>query len=79
MAAARAKLKEQWDQAGGTVLKDVPLRVKIEAYTHHCVHFKRPKSHYKRGELHPKAPLLCAKKPDADNIITMQNLTASSF
>ena len=42
-------------------LRDVPLLVHIE------LHFKRPKCHFKKGQLREDAPKFVLKTPDVDN------------
>ena len=42
-------------------LRDVPLLVHIE------LHFKRPKCHFKKGQLRDDAPKFVLKTPDVDN------------
>jgi Holliday junction resolvase RusA-like endonuclease len=44
-------------------LRDVPLIALIEFY------FKRPQSHYKKGQLRTNAPKYVVKTPDVDNCI----------
>lgn len=36
---------------------------------HVCLHFPRPKSHYKNGKLRANAPKYHTSKPDCDNLI----------
>ena len=49
------------DQMVLPALRDVPLVVHIELY------FKRPKCHYKKGQLRENAPKFVMKTPDVDN------------
>ena len=49
------------DQMFVPALRDVPLLVHIDLY------FKRPKCHYKKGQLRENAPKFVMKTPDVDN------------
>ena len=50
------------DQMNSPVpVRDVPLLVLID------LHFKRPKCHFKKGELREDAPKFVLKTPDVDN------------
>ncbi len=49
------------DQMSVPSLRDVPLVAYIELY------FKRPKCHYKKGQLKKDAPKFVMKTPDVDN------------
>ena len=49
------------DQMALPALRDVPLLAYIELY------FKRPQSHYKKGQLREDAPKYVMKTPDVDN------------
>ena len=49
------------DQMCVPPLRDVPLLAYIELY------FKRPQSHYKKGQLREDAPKYVMKTPDVDN------------
>ena len=49
------------NQMQSPALRDVPLVAYIEFY------FKRPQSHYKKGQLKSDAPLFVLKTPDVDN------------
>ena len=60
MKSAREVLAEQTKTPP---LRDVPLVVFIELY------FRRPKSHYKKGELRQDAPKYVMKTPDVDNCV----------
>ena len=51
------------DQSKTPPLRDVPLMVSIELY------FRRPKSHFKKGQLRTDAPKYVMKTPDVDNCI----------
>ena len=50
------------DQMQSPALRDVPLIAFIEFY------FKRPQSHYKKGQLKSDAPRFVMKTPDVDNL-----------
>ena len=60
MKSAREVLAEQTKTPP---LRDVPLMVLIEFY------FRRPKAHFKKGELRTDAPKYVLKTPDVDNCI----------
>ena len=60
MKSAREVLAEQTKTAP---LRDIPLMVLIEFY------FRRPKAHFKKGELRTDAPKHVLKTPDVDNCI----------
>ena len=49
------------DQMVLPALRGVPLVVRIELY------FKRPKCHFKKGQLRESAPKFVMKTPDVDN------------
>ena len=51
------------NQMQSPALRDVPLVAYIEFY------FKRPQSHYKKGQLKSDAPLFVLKTPDVDNCV----------
>ena len=58
MKSAKEVLADQMDVPP---LRDVPLVAYIELY------FKRPKCHYKKGQLREDAPKFVMKTPDVDN------------
>ena len=60
MKTAREVLSEQME---ATPLHDVPLAAHIELY------FRRPKVHFKNGQLKPDAPKFVTKMPDVDNCV----------
>ena len=60
MKTAREVLADQMEKPP---LRDVPLEVHIELY------FRRPKSHFKHGQLKPDAPKFVTKIPDVDNCV----------
>ena len=60
MKPAREVLANQMQSAA---LRDVPLIAYIEFY------FKRPQSHYKKGELKKDAPQFVMMTPDVDNCV----------
>ena len=60
MKSAREVLAEQTKTPP---LRDVPLTVFIELY------FRRPKAHFKKGQLRTDAPKYVLKTPDVDNCI----------
>jgi len=51
------------DQMKSPALRDVPLVAFIEFY------FKRPQTHYKKGQLKSDAPQFVLKTPDVDNCV----------
>ena len=51
------------NQMQSPALRDVPLVAHIEFY------FKRPQTHYKKGQLKSDAPLFVLKTPDVDNCV----------
>ena len=60
MKSAKEVLAEQTKEPP---LRDVPLVVLIELY------FRRPKIHFKKGQLRTDAPKYVTKTPDVDNCI----------
>ena len=60
MKSAKEVLAEQTKEPP---LRDVPLVVFIELY------FRRPKIHFKKGQLRTDAPKYLTKTPDVDNCI----------
>ena len=60
MKSAKEVLAEQTKEPP---LRDVPLVVLIELY------FRRPKIHFKKGQLRADAPKYVTKTPDVDNCI----------
>ena len=61
MIQARTKIEEQ--KPVGPVVTDKAVRV------HATLHFKRPKSHFKKGVLKTNAPKFVLKRPDIDNCL----------
>ena len=61
MVQARAKVEEQ--KPVGPVVTDKAVRV------HAKLHFKRPKTHFKKGVLKTNAPKFVLKRPDIDNCL----------
>jgi Holliday junction resolvase RusA-like endonuclease len=60
MKTARAVLAEQMELP---TLREEALLVHIELY------FRRPKIHFKKGQLKPSAPKFVTKMPDVDNCV----------
>ena len=71
MKPARAALASQMETAAP--LQDVPLTAFMEFYTLLIVmtrvYFRRPKVHFKNGELRKDAPKFVTKTPDVDNCV----------
>ena len=61
MKPAKAALASQMETAAP--LQDVPLTAFMEFY------FRRPKVHFKKGELKKDAPKFVTKTPDVDNCV----------
>ena len=61
MKPARAALASQMETTAP--LQDVPLTAFMEFY------LRRPKAHFKKGELRKDAPKFVTKTPDVDNCV----------
>ncbi len=61
MKPAKAALASQMETAAP--LRDVPLTAFMDFY------FRRPKVHFKNGELRKDAPKFVTKTPDVDNCV----------
>jgi len=71
MKPAKAALASQMETSAP--LRDVPLTAFMEFYTLLIVmtrvYFRRPKVHFKNGELRKDAPKFVTKTPDVDNCV----------